>query len=558
MSDGLYLTWQNRQFEDVAADPGLVFEVAEMQWDAYGGPKKALVDVTGPERALWDLLEWLRYGVMIRTGISERAWWGYVHQVTVIQEGGRIRMSLDEMYNCVKVTYAYLPPGSQEVGDQRETAWAEDAASIAEYGRRELIQSMDAATDAVAEARRDAILAARRYPQGQYEAAGVGLGSAAPPAHSSGYAKRSSSVEIELRGWWETMGWRYASQPPVMGIDNGVWDVYGAQQFARSSYGKHLQQFTVPAGGGTLREITISVSKMELTSTRTDDVVVEIFALDGSGNPTGSALGSASTPGASLASSWQPGGYNLVTFVLDEGIALSGGTKYGLVVRMSGGFDANAFYHINLDKTKSYGGGIHKVWYMFGTPAWRTNPSVGKVDATVPFILWMDDEVGAGRWMNMMVRGFGDLMAETYYVDASEREQSTFLDGSKPLLDELIPVMQGAGANDRRMLGWVDWERRLRFYEEPASAEIAYYINRRGQIMDGSHQPVGMGELYRVPGRYVELLDVIPDSVDLSRMIDPNVQFVEGVGWTARGGVKPRFRGQMSLEDIVRGQVSRY
>jgi hypothetical protein len=554
MSDGLYLEWQNRQFEDAAADPGLVFEVAEMHWDAYGGPKKAILDVSGPERALWDLLEWLRYGVMIRTGISERAWWGYVHQVMVIQEGGRIRMSLDEMANCVKVAYAYLPPGSQGTGDQRETDWAEDAASIAEYGRRELIQSMDGATDAVAEARRDAILAARRYPQGQYDAAAVGMGSAAPPAHSSGYAKRPSSAQIELRGWWETMGWRYASTPAVVGIDNGSFNKGGHADMGRTPWGRWCQQFTAPSGGCTVREITVSVSRR---GTPADNLKVEIYALDGSGNPTGGALVSESVTGAGLDAQFIPSGVNIVHVTLSSGVALTGSTQYGLVLSRSGALNSTNYYMINLVGGSTYAGGSLKLYYTSDSQ-WYTLAQKGLTVHNMPFIIWTDATVGLGRQMAAMVAASAELVTEIYFLDALERDQTSFLDGSKMLLDELVQVMQGGGENDRRLLGWVDWERRLRVYEEPPAGEIAYYINRRGQILDGNHQPVGMGELYRVTGRYVELLDVIPDSVDLSRMIDPNVQFVEGVGWTARGGLRPRFRGQLSLDEIVGGAAARY
>ncbi len=74
--------------------------------------------------------------------------------------------------------------------------------------------------------------------------------------------------------------------------------------------------------------------------------------------------------------------------------------------------------------------------------------------------------------------------------------------------------MAGAGANSRRMYGWVDWERRLRIYEEPASDTIAYYLNQKGQVLDGNRMPIGLGDLYKVPGCYVELIDVIPESVD--------------------------------------------
>jgi hypothetical protein len=535
MSDGLYLTWQNRQFEDVAADPGLVFEVAEMHWDAYGGPKKALVDVAGPERALWDLLEWLRYGVMIRTGISERAWWGYVHQVTVIHGNAQIVANLDSMYNRIKVSYAYIPTGSTEAGDQRDTDWAEDADSIAEYGTKELISSIDGATAAAAEAKRDALLAARKYPQGKFS---IG---------SSG--SEEISAVLDLRGWWDTLGWQYASTPAVAGIDNGDFDKGGHADMGHAPWGKWCQVFTTPSGGCTVREITVSVSRR---GTPVDNLKIEIYALDGSGNPTGSALVSESVTGADLDAQFIPSGYNIVHVTLTSGVALTGSTQYGLVLSRSGSLDGTKYYMINLEGGSAYAGGNLKLYFTHDS-TWYLLTSKGLTVHNMPFIIWTDTKTGAGRQMAAMISTSAEFITDTYFVDAVTREQTSSMDGTKVLLEELIQVMDGAGPNDRRMLGWVDWERRLRFYEEPAAAEIAYYINRRGQIMDGSHQPVGMGELYRVPGRYVELLDVIPDSVDLSRMINPNVQFVEGIKWTRKSGVIPKFRGQLSLEEVING-----
>jgi hypothetical protein len=528
-------------------DPALRFRLNSCDWHCFGGPKEASLTVFGPAKRLWELLEWLRYPMEIRTFRSERFWWGYVHEATVREGSTEVGMSLDDMYNRVRVEYSYIPTGSNEVGERKLTDWVQDDESVDLYGRKELIHSTDGATDALALARRAAVLGARKYPQGLFDH--VGWGMPGGTVGDSG-AEASMSATLKLRGWWKTLGWRYASTPPVTGIDNGVWDGDGTYQMGRSTWSKYCQQFTTGATAPTVREITISASRV---GTPTDNLRVSVYALDGSGNPTGSALASETYTGSDLEETYSPGGYNLITYVLGSGLSLSASTQYGLVVDRTGAVDANNFYRINVDTGSSYAGGILKAYWLFTTPGWYGLATVGLATADMPFILWADDYVGTGRQMADMVEQYGDFISQTYFEDASTTAQSTFLDGTKTLLEELELVMDAGGANNRRMLGWVDWDQILRFYEEPANTNIAYWIDKQGILLNQWLAPLGLGELYRVPGRYVEVVDVIPDSVDLTRLIDPRIQFVEGVKWTRNGGVRPQFRGQKRIEDVLRG-----
>jgi len=529
----LELGYSEDIYENYQPSEDLDFIVESAEWDEYGGPSKAKIIVTGPVKEIWDLLEWLRYSVRIRTWRTEMFWWGYVHQVTVRQGNTEIKANLDAMYNRIKVRYAYIPPGSTEAGDQRDTAWAEDADSMAEYGTKELISSIDGATAAAAEAKRDALLEARKYPQGKFS-----IGSS---------NSEEISAVLDLRGWWDTLGWQYATTPAVAGIDNGDFQSPGHGGMGEVPWGKWCQVFTTPSSGCTAREITVTASRR---GTPTDNFIVEIYALDGSENPTGSALASESVSGASLDINFLPCGYNIIHVVLSNPVVLSGSTKYGLVLRRSGSYDNTNFYMINMNTKYLYSGGGLRIYY---TPnaAWYPIANRGLVPHNMPFIIWADERVGAGRQIANMISTSAEFVSDVYFDAEVNRDATSVLDGSKKLLDELIQVMEGAGPNGRRMLGWVDWERTLRFYEEPVPGTIAYYLNRQGQILDGSQQPVGLGDLYKVPGHYVELIDVVPESVDLTRMINPNIQFVESINWTRKSGVIPKFRGQLSLDEVI-------
>jgi hypothetical protein len=54
----------------------------------------------------------------------------------------------------------------------------------------------------------------------------------------------------------------------------------------------------------------------------------------------------------------------------------------------------------------------------------------------------------------------------------------------------------------------------------------------------------------------VRLQDVIPGTVDLTRLVDPSLQFIEEAEWSsiqgdAAGDVKYTFKGKPSLEDLL-------
>ncbi len=536
MSD-FYFEFQDRTFADVPVDPALKFQIDRAEFAALGGPDLATVNVTGPARAIWDLVEWLRYAVTIRTVRSDRFWWGFINSVEVNANGRSLRMSLDNMFNRVKISYSYVPTGSTTVVDRRETEWSGDADSIADYGYKEIITQMDSATPAAAVARQAALLAQKKYPQGVF---GLSF---------SRDDDREVTATLHLLGWWHTLDWRYASTLSINGIDNAVWGDANSIQIGHSSFEKTCMQFTTGADSGAVREITICAAKV---GAPVDALQVEIYALDGSGHPTGTALGSETIAASNLNSCTETDGPDwddIITFQLSTNINLSASTQYGLVISRTGSLDDTNHYRLQLDTSLSYTGGSAFVYTTAG--GWQTMNSAYGQPADIPFILWMDIYMGAGRLMDGLISEYGEFITDIKFWDESTVETSSYLAGSRSLLDELIPIMESAGENNRRMLAWVDWNRMLQFSEEPEDGTITYYMDHTGQIYDGDRQPVGLGDLYRIAGTYVQILDLIPDSVDLTRLININVHFVEGLKWSQRLGIQPVFRGQKQIKDIV-------
>lgn len=140
--------------------------LSPVSWSAaaVGGPVSAQINATGGIDGLLSLGSWLNYRIQIVGEDGLILWWGHIDSVAITAGGLEREISLRDMANRVKVLYSQSAPGGSLTG--AETDWAEDAASIAAYGRRELVHSASSAlTESQALALRSRILAAGSAPQ---------------------------------------------------------------------------------------------------------------------------------------------------------------------------------------------------------------------------------------------------------------------------------------------------------------------------------------------------------------------------------------------------------
>ena len=172
----------------------LVLEPTYSRADVRGGPSMAEIEVSGPTSALLETLDWLRRPVFVRNDQGMDAWWGFVNEVRLSVGASTYTRSLDGMANRIAVAYAApQPDGSSE---RRTTGWMEDAASIARYGVKELLDSFGDAYDAQALGRRATLLGAMSTPP------------ATPSPSRSGTAR----ALLLCVGWLETLDWRKYSR----------------------------------------------------------------------------------------------------------------------------------------------------------------------------------------------------------------------------------------------------------------------------------------------------------------------------------------------------------
>jgi len=210
--------FRNRSFDLVKA-PGV--EITPTRWSAHSkrGPLDCEIEVTGQLPALWEMAQWLRYELIIRNEFGTRCWWGCMTGIDITNGATTIGISLDEMYNRVAVRYSYEAPGGQLSG---ETAWTDDAASVAVYGIKELMQNESETTPAEAADLASTILDYKGLPIGTVAFSG-------PSASSGTSAEGQPTARIYGKGWVDTLAWRYLNIPQgrILHEDGGTEQTMG-------------------------------------------------------------------------------------------------------------------------------------------------------------------------------------------------------------------------------------------------------------------------------------------------------------------------------------------
>lgn len=142
----------------------------------------------------------------------------------------------------------------------------------------------------------------------------------------------------------------------------------------------------------------------------------------------------------------------------------------------------------------------------------------------------------------------GEFISAVDLEVASGLSISEFRDGDGTALFELQELLEMGTSNYRRMLATVDLNRRLRIYEEPTSSN-PYLITKRGELRDAFDTPVRREQC--PVGVYARLKDVIPGSLDTSKLADPSMMFIEEAEYAPAGDILTLTpRGEQSPWDI--------
>jgi hypothetical protein len=488
--------------------PILRQRVSAMRWSVRGWCESAEVQSTGDYRDVGSLLNLLRCPVEIWDEHGDCIWWGFTNSVSYSRGSMRITYSLENMFNSVKVIYSYIEPGVNEVGTRKDTAVTTDADSVAYYGTKELIRSVSGMTDAAAIAIRDNTLTRCKYPRGYATGDGGGLPSA-------GSVVTSAGITIGLKGWWETMGWQYANVTKV-GIKYSVSNT--AQSLgAAAANTKLLQQFTV---GTTAMYVVGATFRITKVGAPTDNVTYEIYALDGSGNPTGSALATGATyAGTALSTSVATNARAAFT----TPVTLTAGTQYGVVVARSGAVSGTNYYSLAGDSAVGYTGGAARLW---GGAAWGAD--IAAFDSY--FRIEINPLIETSQQIKDLVITYGTLLdySNTTIINASGIYTHANKGGETTALAEIMEMQSFGYSDGGRMVVKVSRGRNVEIYK--ASTTPVYKADSYNRIFN-----LQTGEPMRsyIPpiGTWVMLSDLMPETADTSRLIVPGLQYLEAYEW---------------------------
>lgn len=129
---------------------------------AQMGYNRAEYAVSGLLESLFDVLGYLGYNIRTHDENGNLVWAGKIVEASVTTPGFTVGFNLEKMANRVRVKYSFTNlDGENEDG---ETAWAEDAVSIAKYGVKEKILTVADTKLAAAEAKRATFLASHANP----------------------------------------------------------------------------------------------------------------------------------------------------------------------------------------------------------------------------------------------------------------------------------------------------------------------------------------------------------------------------------------------------------
>src|SRR3990167_5257662 len=111
------VVFHRRDLETPINNTDLKFVVQRYSSVAIGGPKEAVITAFGPEPELWNIMNYIRYGVTIIDDIGDEAWWGHVSSVELRVGWVRVGLTIDDMTNEVTVSYTSFGTTYTEPGD---------------------------------------------------------------------------------------------------------------------------------------------------------------------------------------------------------------------------------------------------------------------------------------------------------------------------------------------------------------------------------------------------------------------------------------------------------
>jgi hypothetical protein len=483
------------------------FTPLRWRWDAIGGPRSAVIRAEGGADALGALLQWIGYRVEITGDYGAPVWWGMVSKVTVQIDGITWTADIEEMTNRVAVAYTTLALGQNRVGQRATTEWSTAPAAIAEYGRRELLDSIGNTTEEHALARRNNRLTRRGFPRLHAKPGGRLLG-------------KGNGAEIECIGPWDTLEWVYANVPTSLVLafqtigtttqtigedhnDDSLNVVTLAQAFDCGATPWNLQQAAIYIGRTGLPAEDISVSIAE----NPDDL------------EPGTTLAS-----ATIAAEDIPETPGWVTATFTTPYMTTANATYFLVVDFGGTPNQDNYYTMVLDGSQGYAAGALRKRV---DTDWSAGPA-----ADMPFRLYQNNVVENADQIRAMIIDNGQFLGRVYCSLTTGISTESYRNGDSLAIDEIEQLMETGTAAGARLLARVNEDWSVSVFEEPDD-DGNHYLNANGNYYQG----MALLDPQTCPcGFWARTTGMRPVNVETGNLSEADAVFVESTEYDAETG----------------------
>jgi hypothetical protein len=484
--------FDNRDFSLAAQPPGILFSTIRHRWMAVGGPDEAEILASGPEPALWSLVDLLRCPVNIFHPLGEPVWWGFVDRVEIAAGGVSYVIALDQMANRVRAWYRPTLPNADYALPAVATAWVDDPVSQAVYGIKEDQRFLEESSGTGAVASRDVALAYRKYPLRSLRA-------------EASWPDRPATARLICKGWWHTTAWRSYEQPAGLAQ---LANPGGASltPLGNGTYQQHLTTFTTPPAtvAWTAKKIYLRVGKFGNPSDG-----LQITLLDSSNNILALASAAASAIGK----------VGWFEFPLNAAASLSANTVYKICINRSGAQDVANYYRIEMDT--SYQGDLAAYWNGSGWVFF--SPSLSLLFKVV------GEEDSAVQLARMLVSAAGGQFLPAQDLPVSSGNSIPMWRNGQKTARQEIEELLSLGSGLVRYLVSVGPDRRLTVYSQPAPGGADYGLLRTGRILDPAGAIVRPG--FVTVGVWMQAADIAPVGLIGPQMVDPARVFVEAMEW---------------------------
>lgn len=444
------VNFQTRNFSSPVY-PGIDISPSILSWSVLGGPDEAVLRATGRVQRLLESVNLLRCSIEISDSSGVPVWWGYVNSIDIFLDGIKISVSLDFLFNRVKVVYSFISPDNK-LADQLETANANNTASQLEYGIRHIILHESNIDENFADGLRDTYLEQHSWPTSIL---------------SEKLNNDSYFAEYHCLGWFSTLDWL-----PYENSD-GFFANYGpgpgAFNFGFATARFPAQKFTP----GAACNVKYAYFRLRKNLAPTGNLVARIYS-DAGGSPNAILATSAAVVASTLPST----SYAWTRFTFSTAYGLSSTTPYWIACARTVSDAVNNCY-IKIDEDAGYYQSGHSAKYWDGA-AWVSVPNITS-PGTNPDLMFRVVAISDTGTQLTSITSVGNQFFPRAVSLTTNMNISPYRIEQKSCLDYIKDIMQLGTSNHRLILSSVSPERYLSYYEQP-SKDPTCFMDRNGRF----------------------------------------------------------------------------